>query len=335
MEFRILGPLEVVDEGMSIPLGGARQRAVLALLLTRPNQVVSTDRLIDDLWGTEQPRTAANTVQYYVSQLRKLLGADRIETRPPGYAMLVEEGELDLERFETLVQRGDPEALREALALWRGPPLADFAYESFARDEIARLEELRLIALERRVDADLEAGRHVELVPELEQLTSSHPLRERLRGQLMLALYRSGRQAEALAVYQAARETLVDELGIEPGTALQQLQHAILQHDPSLDATVEAEAPDRSIVVVPAEADASDALLALAEPLARSAPPRELILVALVAAERSVGEEVARALVEDEIGVLLDCKPYDVDCGHGRREGGRARRDAEPGDMLL
>ena len=150
MEFRILGPLEVVDDGHSIPLGGARQRAVLALLLTRPNQVVSTDRLIDDLWRTEQPRTAANTLQYYVSQLRKLLGADRIETRPPGYAIRVEPGELDLERFERLLERGDVEALREALALWRGPPLADFAYESFARDEIARLEELRLIALERR-----------------------------------------------------------------------------------------------------------------------------------------------------------------------------------------
>src|SRR5262245_43228423 len=169
MEFRILGPLEVVDEGRAIPLGGARQRAVLALLLTRPNQVVSKDRLTDDLWGAKQPRTAANTVQYYVSQLRKLLGADRITTRPPGYAIRIEPGELDLERFETLVERGDLEALREALGLWRGPPLADFAFESFARDEIARLEELRLIALERRIDADLEAGRHVELVPELEQ----------------------------------------------------------------------------------------------------------------------------------------------------------------------
>jgi DNA-binding SARP family transcriptional activator len=286
MEFRILGPLEVVEEGTSIRLGGARQRAVLALLLTRPNQVVSTDRLIDDLWGAEQPKTAGNTVQYYVSQLRKLLGADRITTRPPGYAIRVEPGELDLERFETLVEGGDPESLREALSLWRGPPLADFAYESFASDEIARLEELRLIALERRVDGDLGAGRHVELVPELEQLISEHPLRERLRSQLMLALYRSGRQAEALSAYQSARETLVDELGIEPGSALQQLQQAILQHDPSLDATVEDEAPERSIVVVPTDPGAAGALLALAEPLARSTPPREMILVALVPADR-------------------------------------------------
>ena len=286
MEFRILGPLEVVEEGQPIRLGGARQRAVLALLLTRPNQVVSTDRLIDDLWGTDQPKTAANTIQYYVSQLRKLLGADRIATRPPGYAIRVEAGELDLERFEAFVERGDPESLREALALWRGPPLADFAYESFASEEIARLEELRLIALERRIDHDLEGGRHAELVPELERLISEYRLREHLRGQLMLALYRSGRQAEALAVYQAARETLVDELGIEPGTALQQVQHAILQHDPSLDTTVEVSTPDRSILVVPADHARMDALLALAEPLARSAPPRELILVALVSADR-------------------------------------------------
>ena len=301
MEFRILGPLEIVDEDRPIRLGGARQRAVLALLLTRPNQVVSTDRLIDDLWGAEQPKTAANTVQYYVSQLRKLLGADRIATRPPGYAFRVEPGELDLERFETLVERGDPESLREALGLWRGPPLADFEYESFASDETARLEELRLIALERRIDHDLESGRHAELVPELEQLISEHRLREHLRGQLMLALYRSGRQAEALAVYQAARETLVDELGIEPGTALQQLQHAILQHDPSLDTTVEVSTPDRSILVVPSEPGAADALLSLAEPLARSAPPRELILVALVSAD---GLPQAAGLLQEHVSTL-------------------------------
>jgi DNA-binding SARP family transcriptional activator len=301
MEFRILGPLEVVDRETSIPLGGARQRAVLALLLTRPNQVVSTDRLIDDLWGTDQPKTAANTVQYYVSQLRKLLGADRITTRPPGYAIRVEAGELDLERFETLVERGDPESLREALALWRGPPLADFAYESFASDEIARLEELRLIALERRIDGDLEQGRHVELVPELELLVSEHRLRERLRGQLMLALYRSGRQAEALSAYHDAREALVEELGIDPGPPLQQLQHAILQHDPSLDATVEVEAPDRSIIVVPTDPGAADALLALAEPLAQSTPPRELILVALVSAD---GLSQASGLLQEHVSKL-------------------------------
>src|SRR5262245_22406686 len=214
MEFRILGPLEVADRGVSLELGGARQRAVLALLLTRPNEVVSTDRLIDELWGREPPRTALNTVQYYVSQLRKLLGARRIVTRPPGYAIQVERGELDLERFERLLERGDAEALHEALALWRGPALADFAYESFAADEIARLEGLRILALEKRIDADLELGRHAELVGELERLVAQHPLRERLRGQLMLTLYRSGRQAEALAV-DASRPVVVPFGGFE------------------------------------------------------------------------------------------------------------------------
>src|SRR5207248_3531928 len=150
MEFRILGPLEVVDADRSVSLGGGRQRALLALLLTRSNEVVSTDRLVDQLWGAQPPRTALNTIQYYVSQLRKLLGADRIVTRPPGYLIRVEPGELDLERFERLVEEGGAEGLRQALALWRGAPLADFAYEAFAQAAIGRLEELRLTALEQR-----------------------------------------------------------------------------------------------------------------------------------------------------------------------------------------
>ncbi len=305
MEFRILGPLEVIDGGQSLPLGGARQRATLALLLTRPNELVSTDRLINELWGTKPPRTALNTVQYYVSQLRKLLGAERIVTRPPGYVIRIEQGELDLERFELLLERGDAEALGEALALWRGPALADFVYEPFAREEIARLEELRLVAHERRVETDLERGRSAELVAELEQLIAVHPLRERLRGQLMLALYRSGRQAEALAVYQDARKTLVGELGIEPAPALQELERAILRQDPALEpaaltvsrAPAETEAwPERSIVVAPAADRNIDLLLALAVPLARSVPARELILARLVAAEELAG--VARSLHE-------------------------------------
>src|SRR2546428_8312462 len=148
MEFRILGPLEVVEEGNPLKLGGARQRALLAILLTRANEVVSTDRLIDDLWGDAPPKTAANTIQFYVSQLRKALGADRIVTRPPGYAIRVESGELDLERFERLAEQGDH---REALALWPGAPLAEFAYEAFAQTEIGRLEELRLVVLEQRI----------------------------------------------------------------------------------------------------------------------------------------------------------------------------------------
>ena len=305
MEFRILGPLEAIDGGQSLPLGGARQRAMLAMLLTRPNEVVSTDRLIDELWGTKPPRTALNIVQHYVSQLRKLLGAERIVSRPPGYAIRVEQGELDLERFESLLEQGSVEALHEALALWRGPALADFVYEPFAREEILRLEELRLVAHERRVEADLERGRSSELVAELEQLIGVHPLRERLRGHLMLALYRSGRQAEALAVYQNTRKTLVEELGIEPGPALQELERAILRQDPALvppastlaRAPAAAEAwPERSIVVAPADDANIDLLLALAEPLARSVPARELIVARLVAAEELAA--VARSLHE-------------------------------------
>jgi DNA-binding SARP family transcriptional activator len=285
MEFRILGPLEVVEGDRPIALGGARQRALLALLLTRPNFVVSTDRLVDELWGAQPPKAALNTVQYYVSQLRKSLGADRILTRSPGYLIRIEPGELDLERFEALLGQADPEALREALALWRGPALADLAFEPFAQAETARLEELRLAALERRIDLDLESGQAAELVGELEALIAGHPLRERLRGQLMLALYRGGRQAEALAAFQAARATLVQGLGIEPSTALQELERGILRHDPVLlvgEGKAAAASRHRSVIVASIETDALDSLLAIAQPLARSVPPRELILVRLV-----------------------------------------------------
>src|SRR5262245_45378439 len=194
MEFRILGPLEVVGPGGPIPLGGPLQRAVLALLLTRANEVVSADRLIDELWSGDPPRTAANTVQYYVSQLRKLLGSDRILTRPPGYAIRIEDDELDLARFERLVATGDVAALREALGLWRGPPLADFEYASFARSEIGRLEELRLAALEERIAGDLAGDHHPQLVGGLETLVRERPVGERLRAQLLHALCRSGRE---------------------------------------------------------------------------------------------------------------------------------------------
>ena len=285
MEFRILGPLEVVDGDRSVPLGGGRQRALLALLLTRPNEVVSTDRLADELWGAHTPKRALNTIQYYVSQLRKALDADRIVTRTPGYLIRIGPEELDLSRFERLVEDGTAEALHEALSLWRGPALGDLAYESFAREEAARLEELRLAAQERRIDADLDGGSSAELVAEIEQLTAEYPLRERLRGQLMLALYRSGRQAEALAAYQAARSTLVEELGIEPGPALQELERAMLRQDPSLDLAIEPPTPERSILVALRSEHNLDALVALAELLARMRPVRELILARLTGAE--------------------------------------------------
>src|ERR671911_665592 len=187
LEFRILGPVEVWDDGRQLQLGGPKQRAVLALLLLDAGRVVSTDRLIDLLWGEQPPPTAATSLQNFVSQLRKLLGADVLVTKPPGYRLEIEPEQLDLERFRRLVQAAK---FREALALWRGPALADLAFEPFAQNEIARLEELRLAALERRIEADLETGRHAELIGEIEVLVREHPLREKLRRFLMLALYR-------------------------------------------------------------------------------------------------------------------------------------------------
>src|SRR5437868_6823871 len=221
MEFRILGPLEVLSEGQPLDLGGRKQRALLALLLLEANRPVSRDRLIDALWEEQPTPTAQKALQVYVSQLRKLLGKERVQTQAPGYLLRVEADELDLTRFLRLQAEG---RLQEALALWRGPPLADFAYHRFAQAEIGRLQELRLDCLEDRIDRDLARGRHGALVGELEALTREHPVRERLLGQLLLALYRSGRQAEALETYQSARRTLVDELGIEPGLRLRELQ---------------------------------------------------------------------------------------------------------------
>jgi DNA-binding SARP family transcriptional activator len=246
MEFRILGPLQVLDEGRELPLGGAKQRALLALLLLDPNRVVSRDRLIDELWGASPPDTARTALQVYVSQLRKALGQDLILTQPPGYLIRVSDGELDLHRFERLVATARAEEpakaarlLREGLALWRGAPLAELS-DSFAPAERARLEEQRLAALEQRIQADLALGRHAEMVPELEGLVREHPLRERLRGQLMLALYRCGRQADALEVYRTGRRLLDEELGLKPDDELQRLEKAILNHDPSLESPVVA-----------------------------------------------------------------------------------------------
>jgi DNA-binding SARP family transcriptional activator len=237
-DFRILGPLEVATEAGPLALGGHKQRAVLALLLLGANRVVSVDRLVDALWGEHAPKTAQTSLQNFVSQLRKMLGTDVLETQAPGYRLRVGPEELDVDRFRQLCEtarRLEPEerraALREALALWRGSPLADFQFEAFAQGEIARLEELRIAALEDRIEADLEAGLDAELVGELESLADEHPLRERLRAHLMLALYRSGRQAEALQAYQDARRALVEELGIDPSPALQELHGAILRQE--------------------------------------------------------------------------------------------------------
>jgi class 3 adenylate cyclase len=236
MDFRILGPLEVLSDGQPLDLGGQKQRALLALLLLEANRVVSSGRLIDALWEEEPPETAQKALQVYVSQLRKLLGKERLQTQAPGYRLRVEPDELDLARFQHLQEQG---RLQEALALWRGPPLAEFAYQRFAQVEIGRLEELRLACLEERIEGDLGEGRHAELVGELEALVQEHPLRERLRTQLMLALYRSGRQAEALEAYQDARRALTEELGIEPGRSLRDLHQAVLNQDSALDLALE------------------------------------------------------------------------------------------------
>src|SRR6186997_1203248 len=236
MEFRILGPLEVVADGPPLTLKGRKPRALLALLLLHRNELVPPDVLIEDLWGEKAPATAANTLQVYVSQIRKIVG-DRLSTEGGSYRLRVEADELAEEGAAALGRRayGDvSELLREALSLWRGQALADLRYDSFAQGEIARLDELRLAATENFLDAELGLGRHDQAIGELEALIGEHPLRERLRGLLMLGLYRAGRQADALEAYRAARQTLLDELGLEPGPELRELEQAILRQDESL-----------------------------------------------------------------------------------------------------
>src|SRR5829696_2436874 len=246
MEFRILGSLDVRAEAGPVTPAGAKPRALLAMLLLHANEPVSADRVAIALWGEDAPAGAVKTLQVHVSRLRRALGEpDVLATTPGGYRLRVLPGELDADCFEQLAAEGqralaDGAAeraaglLREALSLWRGPALADVAFEAFAQAEIGRLEEERLTALEARAEADLALGRHAQLAGELAQLVAAHPLRERLCGQLMLALYRSGRQADALQAYRDARDALVDRLGIEPGPELRELERAILAQDPAL-----------------------------------------------------------------------------------------------------
>ncbi len=285
MEFRVLGPLEVWDGERPLPLGGAKQRGVLALLLLDANRVVAAERLIDELWGESPPETAATGLQVYVSRLRKVLQPETLVTQPPGYVLRVEPDQIDAYRFEQLLAaardaraggevRRASALLEEALALWRGPALADFAYEPFAQPEIARLEELRLVAREERIEARLALGLHAELVGELEGLIAEHPLRERLRAHLMVALYRSGRQADALEAYQAARRALVEGLGIEPGQELRELEKAVLTQDASLAFTgpgAELDEPTEAArgVFVGREAELGELLGDLEDALAR------------------------------------------------------------------
>ena len=300
-EYRILGPLEALVGGEPIELGGPRQRALLGVLLTRAGLTVSRDALVDALWGDDPPASATNILQTYVSHLRKALPPDRLLTRPPGYALEVEADELDLRRFERetaagrrLLSEGDAENalghLDEALSLWRGPPLGGVGDAPFAAIEVARLEELRLAALEDRFDAILALGRQGQAISEIEALVGQQPLRERPRAQLMLALYRSGRQSEALSVYRDARALLVDELGIEPGQALRDLNAAILRQDRELDPPGETGTARaaRTVLVVGFAEQNLDALLALAGPIAHR-PPHDVVLVLLVSDADELG----------------------------------------------
>jgi class 3 adenylate cyclase/DNA-binding SARP family transcriptional activator len=309
--FRILGPLEVAGERGAVELGGPKQRATLAILLLSANRVVSIDHLADELYAGAAPVTALKQVQRQISDLRKVLGpASPIETRPPGYTIRLAPEQLDLILFERLtadateaLAEGEvaraAELLHQALAFWRGPPLADLSYESFARAPIERLEEIRLAALEQRIEAELALGRHAQLVGELRHLVSEHPLREGFCSQLMLALYRSGRQAEALETYRRTRRTLDADFGLEPSPALQTLERRILTQDASLE-LAQPEVPaiasafdrDRALLAAAADEVGVARVLSVAEPLA-SLPARELIVLRLVADERGLPEAVA------------------------------------------
>jgi ABC-type transport system substrate-binding protein/DNA-binding SARP family transcriptional activator/streptogramin lyase len=272
--FGVLGPLEVRLDDAEVRVGGPRQRALLGLLLCHANRVVSRDQLIEELLGDQPPAAADRMLRVQVSRLRKALGdgngngEPRLLARPPGYLLRVEDGELDLHAFEQQVaagrqalEDGDPARaaglLQEAEALWRGRPLADLEFESIARLEVRRLETLRLQVVEDRIDAELAAGRHAPVCPELEQLVAEHPMRERLRGQLMIALYRCGRQADALETYRAGRSLLVEELAVEPGPQLRKLQLAVLEQDTALELPLPAIRPDRT---EPASAPATEAV---------------------------------------------------------------------------
>ena len=317
LEFRILGPLEVVGERGPIRLAGSRQRATLAILLLHANRVVSVDRIVEDLYAEAAPVTALKQVQRQISELRKALGSpSAIETRSPGYVIHLSPGQLDLSMFERLAAEGaeaysagDPrraaDLFRQALELWRGDPLADLTYESFAQASIERLQEIRLAVLEQRIDADLVLGHDSELVAELEQLVQEHPVRERLHAQLMLSLYRSGRQTEALAAYREARVSLMDGFGIEPGPALKELERQILAQDPRLELgpDVKSHPPLRTVLALPKHGSGVARLGALA----RSAE-HELIFARLVRTE----PELAKALASLEAARQLSEAPIRV-----------------------
>lgn len=306
MEFRLLGPVEALRNASLIALGGAKPRALLALLLIHANEVVSRDALIEALWPDRPPGTAGHSLDVQISRLRKALEPEELlKTRSGGYVLEVEAEEIDVHRFERLLEQGKRDnaagkhlealaALETALGLWRGAALADLAYQDFARTEAERLEELRLVATEERIEAELALGRHDTLVPELERLTATHGVRERLRAQLMLALYRSGRHAEALQVYTDARRRIIEDLGIEPSRQLRELEQAILRQDSTLDLARPARAKRRRALV---------GTLALALAAAVTA-----VLVAVTKG----GTETARALAAADSNVLLSAASGEV-----------------------
>jgi YVTN family beta-propeller protein len=327
VEFAILGTVEARANGKALELGGGKQRALLAVLLLHPNEAVSRDRLIDALWGEHPPPSVQQSLDSYVSRLRKVLGRDRLIRRPGGYVLVVEPGELDLDRFEKLLQTANEAAaagdvisasasFHAALALWRGPALADVLFEPFAPDEAERLEERRLGALEERIEVDLATGNGRQLVPELEALVREHPLRERLLGQLMTALYRAGRQAEALAALQEARRRLADELGLEPGPQLRELERQILQHDPRLDGDYRSAAPPRG--------RSRRAVIAVAAAVAVAAATVGAIVAARGGESPSVGSDQENRLVSIDSGsnsvreiVALTSPPAGLAAGFG------------------
>ena len=312
MEFLLLGPLEVRADGRSIELGPPQQRALLSFLLLHANEVVSTERLTDALWPTDPPKSASKAIHVYVSALRKAFGAERdaLETRASGYRLHVSAGQLDLHEFERLLAKARGEVpveraatLTAALRLWRDAPLADFANEHFAEAEAARLEELRRVAEEDHIEAELELGRGAELVGRLKALVAEQPLNERTRALLMLALYRAGRQADSLEVMREGRRLLDEELGLEPGAALRDLERAILRQDESLaGATAERHEPSRGRIVAVSESTAAvAALLSLAEALARSPQPRELVIARIVGPAELASTTKTLAAARDDL----------------------------------
>ena len=342
MEFRLLGPLEVLSDGQPLPIGGSKQRGVLALLLLAPNEVVSTDRLIDEVWGPRPPKSVEASLQNCISNLRAVIGRELIETRPPGYVLNVDAGSVDALRFEHAVDASrelDPPeraaALREALALWRGQPLGDLEFEGTARAAVSRLDELRLAALEQRIEAELALGHHDAILGEIEALAIRHPARERLRHLQMLALYRAGRQRDALRVYQEVRLELLEEFGLEPSESLRTLERMIIGHDPALRLSPDARAGSlreplkRNVVVAIMEIVDLDG----AGPAARRAAAAALAEIAMVI-ERH-GGSVQQLLAEELVAVFGAPQAHDDDTSRALRAVIEAREAVPPRFVVL